>query len=55
MSANKGPIDQRLIERVYKEVCEFEVKVSKPSEKDLKVQNRNALEKMNEHIKEAKK
>ncbi len=54
MSTNKGPIDQRLIERVYKEVCEFEVKVSKPPEKNSKVQNRNALEKMNEHIKEAK-
>jgi hypothetical protein len=55
MSANKGPIDQRLIERVNKEVCEFYVKVSKPPEKDLKVENRNALEKMNKHIEEARK
>jgi hypothetical protein len=55
MSANKGSIDQKLIERVYKDVCEFKIKVSKPPEKDLKVENKSALENMNKHIKEAKK
>lgn len=48
-------VEKKYIERVFREVGEFEALVSRPPEKDLKVKNKAALDEMSKHINSAKK